>query len=206
MGSVFTGPALPAGGDDQEQGRRKGKAGGLPQNVVIGVTTDKVFVFGYKPKGTSLKLKDPIGVFERSAMRAEVVGQGTLATRVRFHLPDGRHHRAGLEPDAGQHVGLQRPRGPGPRRRLGHAEVEQGPRAGPLRRQGQRRPVGWGVARRSRPSAHVVSGGPNSAYGARGEDVLGVGLVEVHLAGQHDLVVAVHPHVDVHRPPRYQPG
>ena len=66
-----------------------GKSGGLPQNVVIGVTADKVFVFGYKPRGTSLKLKDPIGVFERSGVRAEVVGQGSFATRVRFTLPTG---------------------------------------------------------------------------------------------------------------------
>jgi hypothetical protein len=67
----------------------KSKAGGLPQNVVIGVTADKVFVFGYKPKGTKLKLKEPIGVFERSATRAEVVSQGAMANRIRFHLPTG---------------------------------------------------------------------------------------------------------------------
>jgi hypothetical protein len=28
-------------------------------------------------------------VFERAGMRAEVVGQGSFATRVRFHLPHG---------------------------------------------------------------------------------------------------------------------
>lgn len=67
----------------------KGKAGGLPPNVVIGVTADKVFVFGYKPRGTSLKLKDPIGVFARTGVRAEVVNQSALANRIRFTLPDG---------------------------------------------------------------------------------------------------------------------
>ena len=53
------------------------------------MTATRVFVFGYKPRGTSLKLKDPVAVFERSGMRAEVVNQGTLANRVRFHLPNG---------------------------------------------------------------------------------------------------------------------
>jgi hypothetical protein len=67
----------------------KGKAGGLPPNVVLGVTADKVFVFGYRPKGTSLKLKDPVGVFDRAAIRTEPVSEGTLANRIRFHLPDG---------------------------------------------------------------------------------------------------------------------
>jgi hypothetical protein len=88
MGSMFMGKVSPLAGMVRNQAN-KGKTGGLPQNVAIGVTADKVFVFGYKPKGTSLKLKDPIGVFERSATRAEVVSQGTLANRIRFHLPNG---------------------------------------------------------------------------------------------------------------------
>src|SRR5215217_2689767 len=88
MGSMFLGQLSPLASMIKGKSA-KSKSGGLPQNVVIGVTADKVFVFGYKPRGTSLKLSDPIGVFDRSAMRAEVVGQGTLATRVRFHLPTG---------------------------------------------------------------------------------------------------------------------
>jgi hypothetical protein len=88
MNSMFLTKVSPLAGMIKNKAS-SGKAGGLPQNVVIGVTADKVFVFGYKPRGTSLKLKDPIGVFERSAMRAEVVGQSTFATRVRFHLPTG---------------------------------------------------------------------------------------------------------------------
>jgi hypothetical protein len=67
----------------------KSASGGLPQNVVVGVTADKVFVFGYKPKGTSLKLKEPIGVFERAQTKAEIVSQGAMANRIRFHLPNG---------------------------------------------------------------------------------------------------------------------
>lgn len=88
MGSVFTSQISPLAASIQNK-VGKGKAGGLPQNVVVGVTADKVFVFGYKPKGTGMKLKDPIGVFERQAFRAELVNQGTLANRIRFHLPDG---------------------------------------------------------------------------------------------------------------------
>jgi hypothetical protein len=88
MGSLFLGKVSPLAAMVKNKSA-KGASGGLPQNVVIGVTATQVFVFGYKPRGTSLKLKDPIGVFERSGMRAEVVGNGALATRVRFHLPNG---------------------------------------------------------------------------------------------------------------------
>jgi hypothetical protein len=69
--------------------KNKGKTGGLPQNVVVGVSATRLYVFGYKPRGTNLRLKDPIAVFDRSQVRAEVVGQGVMATRVRFHLPGG---------------------------------------------------------------------------------------------------------------------
>jgi len=88
MGSMFLGKVSPLAAIIKNKSA-KAKTGGLPQNVVIGVTADKVFLFGYKPRGTNLKLGDPIGVFERSAMRAEVVNQGALANRIRFHLPTG---------------------------------------------------------------------------------------------------------------------
>lgn len=88
MSSVFLSKLSPMASAIKNKSA-KGASGGLPQNVVIGVTANRVFVFGYKPRGTSLKLKDPIGVFDRSGMRAEVVNQGALANRVRFHLPNG---------------------------------------------------------------------------------------------------------------------
>jgi hypothetical protein len=88
MGSMFLGKVSPLAAMIKNKSA-KSKTGGLPQNVVIGVTADKVFLFGYKPRGTNLKLGDPIGVFERAAMRAEVVNQGALANRIRFHLPTG---------------------------------------------------------------------------------------------------------------------
>jgi hypothetical protein len=80
MNSLLLGKLSPMAGSIKNQSSR-GKAGGLPQNVVIAVTADRVFVFGYKPRG--------IGVFERRGMRAEVVSQGSLANRIRFHLPNG---------------------------------------------------------------------------------------------------------------------
>jgi hypothetical protein len=88
MNSLFLGKISPLASMVKNKSA-KGASGGLPQNVVIGVTADKVFVFGYKPRGTSLKLKDPIGVFERSGVRAAVVSQNALANRVRFQLPTG---------------------------------------------------------------------------------------------------------------------
>ena len=88
MNSVFLTKVSPLAGAIKSQSSR-GKAGGLPQNVALGATADRVYVFGYKPKGTSLKLKDPIGVFDRRAFRAELLNRGTLADRIRFHLPDG---------------------------------------------------------------------------------------------------------------------
>lgn len=88
MNSLFMTKVSPLAGMIHSKAN-KGRTGGLPQNVVIGVTADKVYVFGYKPRSSGLKLKDPIGVFERSGIRAEVVNQGAMATRVRFHLPTG---------------------------------------------------------------------------------------------------------------------
>ena len=67
----------------------KKKSGGLPQNVVLGVTDDKVHVFAYKPKGTSLKLKDPIAVWDRSSVRMERTSSGAMSSRVMIHLADG---------------------------------------------------------------------------------------------------------------------
>lgn len=88
MSSVLVGQLSPLAAMIKNKGA-KGAAGGLPQNVVVGVSADKVYVFAYKPKGTSLKLKEPIGVFPRAAMRAEIVGQGNLANRYRFTMPNG---------------------------------------------------------------------------------------------------------------------
>jgi hypothetical protein len=69
--------------------RGKEKAGGLPLNVIVGVTTDKIYVFPYQPKGFGIKLKDPVAVWDRAEVRVERLKEGTLANRLRFHLPGG---------------------------------------------------------------------------------------------------------------------
>lgn len=88
MSSMFTMKVSPLAGVLKDQ-VGKSKAAGLPPNVAVGVTADKVFLFAYKPRGNSLKLKDPIGVFHRQAVRVEVIGQTSLATQLRFTLPTG---------------------------------------------------------------------------------------------------------------------
>ena len=65
------------------------KSGGLPMNVIIGLTADKVYVFPFTPKGTNVKLKDPVAVWNRAEVRAERVGSGAVADSIRFHLPEG---------------------------------------------------------------------------------------------------------------------
>jgi hypothetical protein len=65
------------------------RAGGLPLNVIVGVTASKIYVFPYKPKGFGIKLKDPVVVWDRSEIRVERLKEGTLANRLRFHLPGG---------------------------------------------------------------------------------------------------------------------
>lgn len=58
----------------------KGRAGGLPQNVVFAVTAEHVYVFAYKPKGMGgLKVKDPIVVWPRGSVRFSLAGSGALA-------------------------------------------------------------------------------------------------------------------------------
>jgi hypothetical protein len=69
--------------------RGKERAGGLPLNVIIGATADKIYVFPYKPKGLSVKLKDPVAVWDRAEVRVERLKEGTLANRLRFNLPGG---------------------------------------------------------------------------------------------------------------------
>jgi len=65
------------------------KSGGLPLNVILGVTADKVYVFGFTPKGTNVKLKDPVAIWDRAGVRAERTGTGAVSDSLRFHLPEG---------------------------------------------------------------------------------------------------------------------
>jgi hypothetical protein len=65
------------------------KSGGLPMNVILAVTSDEVYAFDFTPKGTSVKLKEPVGIWPRAEVRAERIGTGAVADRIRFHLAGG---------------------------------------------------------------------------------------------------------------------
>ncbi len=43
----------------------KSKTDGLPQNFVVAVTEHHVYVFDFKPRGTSIKVKEPLRVWDR---------------------------------------------------------------------------------------------------------------------------------------------
>lgn len=64
----------------------KKKAGGLPMNVVLAATDDEIYVFEYKPKGRSIKVKDPIVVWPRAAIQVEQTATGTFADRLTVHI------------------------------------------------------------------------------------------------------------------------
>ena len=64
----------------------KGRSGGLPQNFVVGVTDERVYVFDYKPRGTSIKVKDPLAVWNRSDIRMSHVGTGTMSNTIQVDI------------------------------------------------------------------------------------------------------------------------
>jgi hypothetical protein len=67
----------------------KKKAGGLPMNVIVAATDDSVYVFDYKPKGTGIKIKDTVAVWDRGSVRVAPAEEGTLADRLVIQLGDG---------------------------------------------------------------------------------------------------------------------
>ena len=69
----------------------KNKAGGLPQNFIIGVTDERVYLFAYKPRGTGIKVKEPLVVWNRSDVKMTPVKAGTVATTIQVDI-------AGQEP------------------------------------------------------------------------------------------------------------
>lgn len=93
MGSFGLGKVSPLAGMIK-RGLEKGKTDNLPVNFVVAVTADRVYVFDYKPRGTSIKVKDPIRIWDRdqvhvhrtpvkvgamsSTYQVELAGQGTL--------------------------------------------------------------------------------------------------------------------------------
>jgi hypothetical protein len=73
----------------------KGKTDNLPQSFVVAVTADRVYVFDYKPRGTGIKVKDPLRVWDRDQIhvhrtpikvgamsntyQVELAGQGAIS-------------------------------------------------------------------------------------------------------------------------------
>ena len=66
----------------------KDASGGLPLNVVVGLTATRVLAFDYKPKMTSIKLKGLAAEWTREGLQVSTA-TGTLATRVSFTWPNG---------------------------------------------------------------------------------------------------------------------
>ena len=99
MGSFGLGKVSPLAGL-VKRGIEKGQTANLPVNFVVAVTADRVYVFDYKPRGTSIKVKDPIRIWDRdqvhvhrtpvkvgamsSTYQVELAGQGTI------HLESGK--------------------------------------------------------------------------------------------------------------------
>jgi hypothetical protein len=66
----------------------KKKSGGLPEQIILAVTDDKVYVFEFKPTGLNVKVKDPLVIWDRSQMTAERLKEGGMWDRLRLHVPD----------------------------------------------------------------------------------------------------------------------
>lgn len=93
MGSFGLGKISPLAGMIK-RGADRAKADNLPQSFVVGVTADHVYVFDYKPKGTSIKVKNVLRRWDRDQVhihrtpvkvgamsntyQVELAGQGTL--------------------------------------------------------------------------------------------------------------------------------
>jgi len=88
MGAALMSQASGLAGTLARRSGRK-KAGGLPMNVIVAVTDDSVYVFDYKPKGTGIKIKDTVAVWDRDSVRVSATEEGTLADRLVIQLGDG---------------------------------------------------------------------------------------------------------------------
>ena len=64
----------------------KKKAGGMSQNVILAVTPEKLYAFGYSPKGTSIKVKDEEAVWDRSSVEIGT-GDKSITQRLTISSP-----------------------------------------------------------------------------------------------------------------------
>ncbi len=101
MNSVFLSKVSPAAAMIKNRAA-KGKSGNLPMNVVAAATPTRVLFFGYKPKMTSIKLKELVLEIPRAGLRLSVE-PNTMATRVTFHLGDGSEMQLDSNRSIGQY-------------------------------------------------------------------------------------------------------
>src|SRR5687768_1575161 len=99
MKSVLVGQASPLIGMIM---RRKGKkaSGGFPMNVLMAVTPTRLITFGYRPKGTKIKVEERLTEWPRRHVRVEI-GKGGISQRLHFTFSDGQS----IELDALRSVG-----------------------------------------------------------------------------------------------------
>jgi len=64
----------------------KKRAAGMSQNVILAVTSQRLYAFGYTPRGTSIKVKDEEAVWERSAVEIEL-DRTSLTQRITISSP-----------------------------------------------------------------------------------------------------------------------
>jgi hypothetical protein len=102
MGSALMSQVSPLAGT---LGRRSGKkkAQGLPANMVVAATDDKVYVFDFKPKGFGVKIKETVAVWDRGSVRVTAVSEGTLADRLVVQVGEGEP----IELDSNKMPGLK---------------------------------------------------------------------------------------------------
>lgn len=83
-----------------QNGRGRSASGNLPQNVAVAVTPTRLLFFSFKPKMTSIVVKDRVREVARQGLRVTAAG-GSFAARLTFHLADG----SSFELDSNRNVG-----------------------------------------------------------------------------------------------------
>jgi hypothetical protein len=57
---------------------RKKRSGGMPDKVILAVTPTKLYAFSWKMKGRNYRVKDEVGVWDRSALRCSSAKAGNM--------------------------------------------------------------------------------------------------------------------------------
>ena len=86
MGANLTG-GFAAGASLVAHGDAKKAAPGFPENTILGVSATRLYAFKVKP-GFSWKLKEPVGIWDRSAVQITAT-PGKATAQLRFDFGDG---------------------------------------------------------------------------------------------------------------------